>query len=99
MDFKLPNKFKNVDGKARDCIILACISKKYFGGFIDQIKAYPLVWTTGLMCPEAYTLHDALTGYIQNESRQKIRNRAVAAYVKYQKCSVDAASHLLVSGK
>lgn len=99
MDFKLPNKFKNVDGKARDCIILACISKKYFGGFIDQTKAYPLVWTTGLMCPEAYTLHDALTGYIQNESRQKIRNRAVAAYVKYQKCSVDAASHLLVSGK
>jgi hypothetical protein len=32
MDFRLPNSFKNADGKNRDCIILACISKKYFGG-------------------------------------------------------------------
>jgi hypothetical protein len=98
MDFGLPNKFKNADGKIRDCIILACISKKYFSGFITQAKVNPLVWTTGLMCPEAYTLHDAIAGYIKNEPREKIRTRAVSAYVKYQKCSVNAATNLLVSG-
>lgn len=98
MDFGLPNKFKNVDGKTRDCIILACISKKYFSGFIIQAKTTPLVWTTGLMCPEAYTLHDAIAGYIKNESNEAIRTRSVSAYVKYQKCSVNAATNLLVSG-
>jgi hypothetical protein len=50
------------------------------------------------MCPEAYTLHDAIAGYIKNEPREKIRIRAVSAYVKYQKCSVNAATNLLVSG-
>jgi hypothetical protein len=97
MDFRLPNEFKNADGKTRDCIILACISKKYFNGFITAAKANPLIWTTGLMCPEAYTLHDAITGYINNETETSIRKRAVAAYVKYQKCSTLAATNLLVN--
>jgi hypothetical protein len=50
------------------------------------------------MCPEAYTLHDAITGYIKNETNQNIRNRAISAYAKYQKCSANAAGNLLVSG-
>jgi len=99
MDFRLPNSFKNADGKNRDCIILACISKKYFGGFINDAKARPLVWTTGLMCPEAYTLHDAMTGYINNETHEQIRLRAVRAYNKYQKSGMGFASELLVSGE
>lgn len=99
MDFQLSNSFKNVDGKTRDCIILACISKKYFAGFVDQAKANPLVWTTGLMCPEAYTLHDAITGYIDQETNESIRNRAALAYNRYQKCGIKAARNLLVSGR
>lgn len=99
MDFRLPNEFKNTDGKTRDCIILACISKKYFNGFITNAKANPLLWTTGLMCPEAYTLHDAVTGYINNEAPANIRQRAVAAYVKYQKCSTQAAANLSVNNR
>jgi hypothetical protein len=98
MDFKLPDEFKNADGKTRDCIILACTSQKYFGDFIKKAQANPLVWTTSLMCPEAYTLHDAITGYINKESTPRIRQRAVMAYVKYQKCSKAAAANLLVSG-
>lgn len=99
MDFKLPNEFKNADSKTRDCIILACISKKYFGDFINAAKTNPLLLTTGLMCPEAYTLHDAITGYVNNESQSSIRKRAVAAYVKYQKCSIRAAENLLVNNQ
>jgi hypothetical protein len=99
MDFKLPGSFKNTDGKSRDCIILACVSKKYFEGFINDAKAYPLVWTTGLMCPEAYTLHDAVSGYLNNETHEQIRLRAAMAYNKYQKSGILFANELLVSGK
>jgi hypothetical protein len=99
MDFRLSNKFKNADGKTRDCIVLVCISKKYFNAFIDTAKANPLLYATGLMCPEAYTLHDALTGYVNNEPREKIRQRAVATYVKYQKFSIQDTDNLLVSNR
>ncbi|AYL99593.1 hypothetical protein HYN43_026085 [Mucilaginibacter celer] len=98
MDFGLANKFSNADHKTRDCIILACISKKYFKDFIASAKATPLVWATGLMCPEAYTLHDAITGYLNNEPTEKIQQRAAQAYAKYQKCSFTAAKNLLVTG-
>ncbi|MBI5540814.1 MAG: hypothetical protein HY951_12190 [Bacteroidia bacterium] len=98
MDFQLDKTFENSDGKQRDCIILACISKSYFANHLKEAKANPLVWTTGLMCPEAYTLHDALTAYINNESRESIRTKAALAYSKYQKCSEKAARNLLVTG-
>lgn len=98
MDFDLTQSFDNADGKKRKCIILACISKTYFKPHLQQTKAVPVVWTTGLMCPEAYTLHDALTGYVNDESTDQIRNRAASAYSKYQKCSEKAAKNLLVSG-
>jgi hypothetical protein len=99
MDFHLQNEFANQDGKTRDCIVLACISKKYFAGLLNSAKATPLILTTGLMCPEAYTLHDAITGYINGETREAIRQRAVVAYNKYQKSGVTFANSLLVSGK
>jgi len=50
------------------------------------------------MCPEAYTLHDALTGYIAGESNEQMRTRAAKAYSSHQKCSEKAARNLLVSG-
>jgi hypothetical protein len=99
MDFSLDENFSNVDGKKRDAIILACISKTYFASYLEQTRATPLVWTTGLMCPEAYTLHDALTGYVNGESAEQIRSRAARAYTKYHKCGEKAARNLLVSGK
>jgi hypothetical protein len=98
MDFKLAESFANADGKVRDAIILACISKKYFWPHIQQTKANPLVWSTGLMSPEAYTLHDAIEAYISKEPAENIRSSAAKAYAKYQHCSEKAARGLLVSG-
>lgn len=98
MDFRLTEDYKNADGQTRDCIVLACISKNYFFQFIKNSKTNPLVWTTGLMCPEAYTLHDAIAGYLKNEPVTLVRDRAAKAYSAHQKCSVKAAQHLLVSG-
>lgn len=98
MDFSLTEKFANADGETRDCIILACISKSYFAPHLRQTKANPLVWTTGLMCPEAYTLHDALSGYVNRETAEEVRTRAAKAYAQYQKCGEKAARRLLVTG-
>ncbi len=98
MDFQLNEKFQNTDGKIRDVIILACISKKYFAPHLKATLAQPLVWSTGLMSPEAYTLHDAIKCYIKNGSPELIRNAAADAYAKYQHCSKKAALGLLVAG-
>jgi len=97
MDFRLTDTIENTDGKIRDCIILACISKTYFSPFIKASKSYPLVWTTGLMCPEAYTLHDAVNAYVNGEPKEQVRASAVAAYKKYQKFGA-GTDKLLVSG-
>ena len=98
MDFDLNESFKNTDHKKRDVIILACYSKEYFSKFIKETKANPIVWSTGLMAPEAYTIHDAITGYVNGETGEQIRMKAAKAYSKYQKCSLRAAKNLLVNG-
>ena len=98
MDFQLNESFENTDQQKRDVIILACYSKKYFSPHLAKANVNPLVWTTGLMSPEAYTLNDAVSGYLLNESNEQIRTRAAKAYSKYQKCSEKAARNLLVTG-
>ncbi len=99
MEFEIEDTIFNADGKTRDCIILACISKGYFAPYIQKAKGNPLVWTTGFMSPEAYTIHDALSSYLKNQSREMIRNSAAAAYSRYHKsCSINASKKLLVSG-
>ena len=97
MDFRLQEEFTNTDNKERDVIILACYSKSYFKPHLEKSKVNPLVWTTGLMAPEAYTIHDALTGYVNGETNDEIRIRAAKAYHKYQKCGLNAAKNLLVT--
>ena len=98
MDFQLDDNYSNKDGNKRDCIILACKSKNYFSKYIKNSESNPLVWTTQFMAPEAYTLHDALSGYVAKESAAQIHQRAAKAYSKYQKCSIKAASKLLATG-
>ena len=98
MDFSLSKYEEKKDNKTRDAIMLACISKNYFREGIRKSGANPVLWSTGLMSPEAYTLEAALEGWLKNETGQDIRKRAANAYHKYQKCGVKAAMNLLVSG-
>lgn len=98
MDFSLQQKFENFNNKKRDAIILACYSKKYFLPHLKSSGAFPLLWTSGLMAPEAYTLHDAIHEWVNNEKPEQIRLAAAKAYSKYQKCSLKAAKNLLVQG-
>lgn len=98
MDFQLTESFINKDEIQRNCILLACYSKSYFSPHLKNANVKPLIGTTGLMCPEAYTLHDAISGFINNKSDEEIRTMAAKAYSKYQKCSEKSAKTLLVTG-
>ena len=98
MDFQLPSLPQSKSTKRREAIILACISKSYFSAPLRATGATPLIWTTGLMAPEAYTLKSAIDGWILHESNEQIRERAAAAYDKYQKCGLKGARRLLVTG-
>jgi hypothetical protein len=98
MEFDVKGSFKPINNNKRDAIILACISKRFFKPYIEVTKATPLVWTTGLMAPEAYTLKWAIDGWILNETDEQIRERAAQAYNHYQKCGIKGARGLLVTG-
>src|SRR5450631_141812 len=88
MDFQLPLIPRKKNEIHRDAVILACASKQYFGEALRTAGAYPLVWTTNLMAPEAYTLKSTLDGWIAGETNEQIHERAAAAYDKYQKCGL-----------
>lgn len=98
MDFSLNDYPVHRDRRRRDAMILACFSRRYFSEPVKRAGAHPLLWTTGLMAPEAYTLAGALEGWIAGEAPGQIRLRAAAAYHKYQRCGLNAAGRLLVTG-
>lgn len=98
MDFQLPHHPRSTGAGKRDAIILACISKSYFAAALRETGANPLLWTNGLMAPEAYTLKSALDGWMLNETAEEIRMRAAKAYNQYQHCGLKAARNLLVTG-
>jgi hypothetical protein len=98
MDFALEKKFQGEATGVREVIVLACASKAYFGPTLRPTRARPILWTTGLMAPEAYTLKDALDGWMARETTEQIRERAARVYAKYQKISLNAALRLFSSG-
>jgi hypothetical protein len=97
MDFQIPPIAGARGNKPRRTIILACASKSFFASYLRQTGAEPLLWTTGLMAPEAYTLKAALDGWIAHEDDEAIRQRAAKAYDKYQKCGTRAALKLFAT--
>ncbi|MDA3613906.1 hypothetical protein [Polluticaenibacter yanchengensis] len=98
MDFSLNQKFINKDSTKRNVAVLACYSKKYFSQHLTNANINPVLWSMGLMAPEAYIIHDAIAGYILNETNNSIKTRAAKAYSRFQKCSEKAARNLLVTG-
>jgi hypothetical protein len=98
MDFQIPPIAGSKGNKQRRAIVLACASKSFFAPYIRPTGADPLLWTTGLMAPEAYTLEAALDGWIAGEDDEAIRRRAAEAYDKYQKCGSRGALRLFATG-
>ncbi len=98
MDFSLTNAYKKKNEQKRETIILACFSKKYFTSHLKETGAYPLLWSSGLMSPEAYTLDAAIQAWIANKPKDEIRLKAAEAYHAYQKCGLKGAKNLLLTG-
>jgi len=98
MDFTIDNYPVKKTETKNDVMILACISKSYFSDGIKKAGANPVLWTTGLMCPEAYTIKAAIDGWLLKETGQRIRKRAAEAYNQYQKCGMKGAMGLFATG-
>ena len=98
MDFQIKPVMGGNATKPRVAIVLACASKSFFSSYLKYARATPLLWTTGLMAPEAYTLKAAIDGWILNEDGENVRERAAQAYDKYQHCGLRAAQRLFVTG-
>jgi hypothetical protein len=98
MDFAIEGKFQGKAVGERQAIVLACESKACFGPSLRPTGAKPILWTMGLMAPEAYTLKDAVDGWMAGETAEQIRERAARAYSEYQKISMSSALRLFSSG-
>ncbi|GAA4107146.1 hypothetical protein GCM10022393_02180 [Aquimarina addita] len=98
MDFDVNVLYKDSVVTPREVIILACYSKNFFSPEIKKAKAIPVLWTTHLMAPEAYTLKSAIDGWILNESGKAIDERAAQTYHQYQKCGIRGARNLFTTG-
>jgi hypothetical protein len=97
MDFDISPVYKSNSNK-KDVMILACFSKDFFSPHMRSANAEPILWTTHLMAPEAYTLKAAIDGWIIDESGLQIEERAAQAYNKYQKCGLKGARNLFATG-
>ncbi|NND77997.1 MAG: hypothetical protein HKN39_07415 [Flavobacteriales bacterium] len=94
MDFSVNVKY-NAPVKDIDAIVLACFSKDYFAIEFKRSGAIPVLWTTHLMAPEAYTLEAALRAWLNNKS---LKESAAQAYNKFQKCGLKGARNLFSTG-
>lgn len=98
MDFEVSIPYHKPAKNDTDVIILACYSKSYFAPELRKAGANPILWTTHLMAPEAYTLKAAIDGWILNEAGDAIEERAAQMYHKYQKCGIKGARGLFTTG-
>jgi hypothetical protein len=78
--------------RPRKAIVLACYSRRYFAPHVKE----PLLMTTGLMAPEAYTLTAAIDAHVRGGD---VREAAARAYHRHQNCGIRAARRLFVSGR
>lgn len=99
MDFSISNPPAQKDSTIKkDVMILACASRSYYKEVVKKAGANPLLWTTNLMAPEAYTLKAAIDGWMLKETGAQIRERAAQAYDQYQHCGIKGARNLFATG-
>lgn len=98
MEFSIEIDYRPQPNNNRDAIILACYSKSFFENEVRKSGANPILWTTHLMAPEAYTLKAAIDGWLNHESGIQIEERAAQTYNQYQKCGLKGARNLFTTG-
>jgi hypothetical protein len=96
MEFSVPEQAETAR-RSQSAIVLACASKPYFEAKLERAGAHPLLLTTNLMAPEAYTLHAALLAWFSGETSATVHGAAAGAYARYQKVSVRTSKRLFSS--
>jgi hypothetical protein len=95
MDFDLPaSPEPRRRAEPASALVLACASRAYFQEHLEAAGCHPLLLTTGLMAPEAYTLEAALRTWVGGGSVAETREAAGSAYHAYQKCGLGPARRL-----
>lgn len=98
LDFSVgPGPQRRKTAPPMSSIVLACASKPTFGPLLERGGSHPLLLTTNLMAPEAYTLDAAIAAFVKGESPASVRDAAARAYSTYQRISVSAARGLFWS--
>ncbi|HMV44051.1 MAG TPA: hypothetical protein PK079_10240 [Leptospiraceae bacterium] len=99
MDFSLELPLKKINNyKSIPIILLACYSKSYFSSQFNSSEISPILWTNGLLAPEAYVLNAGVLSWLENKNASQIRDDAARAYQIYQKCGLKGARRLFSSG-
>lgn len=98
MDFQVNINYTKKSSLKKDVIILACFSQNFFSKELKKANTNPILLTTNLMAPEAYTLKAAIDGWSNHESKKEIKEKAAQAYHKYQKCGIRGARKLFTYG-
>lgn len=99
MDFRLPAPAPPPErAPARAVVVLACASAGYFRGVLEPGGAHPLLVTTDLMAPEAYSLEAALRSWTTGARTAAAREAAARAYDAYQHCGLAGARRLFAAG-
>ena len=89
---------KNRDGRQREAAAIACVSHDFFKSHLNYAKAYPLLFTTNLMAPEAYNLEALINAWAGLKTEKEIRQEVGKAYHRYQKCGLKGAINLFTYG-
>jgi hypothetical protein len=98
MEFDLDSYPTGLKGNKKKAIMLACTSSEFFDHGIMKSEAHPLLWTRGLMAPEAYSLEAAVTAWTNGKSDSACEKAAETAYSKYQGISEKASNWLFKTG-
>lgn len=91
MDFATSAGLTGGAGRRPRSIVLACASRQYFEPLLRRGGSEPLLLTTNLMAPEAYTLTAAIAAHVTGAD---VREAAAQAYKAHQSCSIKGARAL-----
>lgn len=81
----------------RRAAVFACKSQQYYSLQLAKTGIQPLVMTTNLMAPEAYTLNALLDGWLNSELPEMVKERVAQSYQQYQKYGIKGARALFTT--
>jgi hypothetical protein len=92
MDFYLDGLAPNPARKKKpECMVLCCMSQKYFSKHIACLEATPILLTTQFMYPGSFLLRDVLEEWVKGAGLKAYRTAAGNAYAANQKIPQKAA--------